>query len=97
LTTDFELVFIFERDRELYCMIEWFYTYKMKRIEKDVYRFPSVSLYKDETIQFKRNQSGAVTHLELQGIVFKRKPVGKEPGGDAQLPGEYNLRNFAEN
>jgi CubicO group peptidase (beta-lactamase class C family)/D-alanyl-D-alanine dipeptidase len=89
---DHNVLFISEKDGRLHALIEWGFQYPLEHIEKDKFRFPAYGLYPNETLNFQRDEDGAVVLASLNGVVFERRPVGLIDNGifriDAVAPVE---------
>jgi CubicO group peptidase (beta-lactamase class C family)/D-alanyl-D-alanine dipeptidase len=77
---DHDTLFIFERDRQLYGLIEWFFLYPLEAETKDVYKFPNAGLYHGEKLVFKRDASGKALEVEAARVRFPRRPIDGEDG-----------------
>ncbi len=78
---DHNTLYIFERDGQLWSLIEWFFYYPLTEVSPDVYRMPAYGLYPDETLSFTRDARGRGMNASLVGVDFERRWV--EPDGDA--------------
>lgn len=76
---DHNVLYILERDDQLWALIEWFFYYPLTPVDGDVYRFPNHGLYMDETLTFTRDANGKATAADLVGVVFPRRPVPPNP------------------
>ncbi len=74
---DFNVLFILEKDGQLYTLIEWQFLYPLKEIATDVYQFPDYGLYLGDKIIFKRNKAGVATEVDAASMLFKRRPLPK--------------------
>ena len=81
---DHNILYIFERDGRLWCLIEWIEFDPLEEVSAGEFKFPDHGLYDGERVIFKRNAKGQVIAAEAAGILFKRRPVGPEEGA-AQL------------
>ncbi len=77
---DHNTLYILEKRTHLYALIEWFYLYPLRRLEKDVYAFPDYGLYHGEKVIFHRDQEGRATEVIAAGIRFARRETGPEQG-----------------
>ncbi|HZU34372.1 MAG TPA: serine hydrolase [Gemmataceae bacterium] len=77
---DHETLYIFEKDRKLHALIEWFFVYPLTEISPNVYRFPDYGLYQDETLVFTRDKKGRATRVNAANIVFPRRQLDGEDG-----------------
>jgi CubicO group peptidase (beta-lactamase class C family)/D-alanyl-D-alanine dipeptidase len=81
---DHDVLYILERDRRLWALIEWFEHDPLEEVSENVFAFPERGLYDGERLVFTRDASGRATKVEAAGIVFERRRVGPEEGA-AQL------------
>ena len=79
---DHNVLYILEREGELYALIEWFYLYPLGPTDDpDTFAFPDFGLYHDETLAFDRDDSGRASRAVLGGsVVFDRRPIDGEDG-----------------
>lgn len=77
---DHNVLYILERDQQLYALIEWFYYYPLKEVSKDVFAFPDYGLYHGEKIEFHRKDNGEVDQCVAAEVVFQRREVGLKDG-----------------
>jgi hypothetical protein len=61
-------------------LIEWFFSYPLTEISKDIYAFPDYGLYHGEKLIFTRAQHGKATQVEAASVVFKRRHLDGEDG-----------------
>ncbi|MGH8251042.1 MAG: M15 family metallopeptidase [Steroidobacteraceae bacterium] len=81
---DHEILYIFERNGQLWALIEWFEFDLLEPVSKDAFKFPDRGLYAGERLVFTRDTSGQAILVEAAGIQFKRRRVGPA-SGTAQL------------
>lgn len=81
---DHEILYIFEKDGQLWSLIEWFEFSKLKQISRDVYAFPDHGLYAGERLVFTRDAKDRATQVVAANVRFARRSVGPEDGA-AQL------------
>ena len=81
---DHNILYVFERDGRLWCLVEWIEFDPLEEVSAGVFKFPDHGLYEGERVIFKRNAKGQVIAAEAAGILFKRRAVGPEEGA-AQL------------
>ena len=74
---DHNTLFILEKQGELFALIEWFFQYPLKNLEKDVFAFPDNGLYHGEKIVFQRDRSGKAVRAMAAGIPFERRPMAE--------------------
>ena len=77
---DHNELFIYERDGELQCLIEWFYHYPLKEISEDKYAFPNYGLYHGEYLLFNRDEQGVATDVIAAEVKFERRESGTQDG-----------------
>jgi CubicO group peptidase (beta-lactamase class C family)/D-alanyl-D-alanine dipeptidase len=77
---DHNTLYILEKDEQLYALIEWFFFYPLREINRDIFAFPDYGLYHGEKLIFSRDDKGRATQVEAANVVFKRRPVGTEEG-----------------
>jgi serine beta-lactamase-like protein LACTB len=77
---DHNTLFILEKDGALHALIEWFFSYPLTEISKDIYAFPDYGLYHGEKLIFSRDKNGNATQVEAASVVFKRRAVGTDAG-----------------
>ncbi|MDZ4700084.1 MAG: serine hydrolase [Rhodothermales bacterium] len=78
---DHNTLYVFERDGQLWTLIEWFFYYPLTEVSPDVYRMPAYGLYPDETLTFTRDAQGRGLNASLVGVDFERRRI--EPDGGA--------------
>jgi CubicO group peptidase (beta-lactamase class C family)/D-alanyl-D-alanine dipeptidase len=77
---DHDVLYIFEKDQQLYALIEWFTEYPLKQLSDSTFQFPDNGLYLGERMVFHKDASGRVSGVTAANVLFKRRPVGPEPG-----------------
>lgn len=77
---DHQILYIFERDGQLWALIEWFEFDSLERVSENVFKFPDQGLYPGERLVFTRDANGRATKVEAAGIRFKRRSVGPAAG-----------------
>jgi len=82
---DHNILFILEKNGALHALIEWFFSYPLTEISKDVYAFPDYGLYHGEKLIFSRDKNGNATQVEAASVVFKRRAVGTDAGGTFRI------------
>jgi CubicO group peptidase (beta-lactamase class C family)/D-alanyl-D-alanine dipeptidase len=73
---DHNVLYILERDKKLYALIEWFFLYPLEQEGPDLFAFPKSGLYDGEKVRFVRNAKGQATDAIAAGVKFARRPVG---------------------
>jgi CubicO group peptidase (beta-lactamase class C family)/D-alanyl-D-alanine dipeptidase len=71
---DHNTLYILEKERKLYALIEWFYLYPLEEVSENVFRFPDFGLYLGEKLVFSREKAGRASQVEAASVVFKRRP-----------------------
>nr|WP_298719880.1 serine hydrolase [uncultured Steroidobacter sp.] len=69
---------VYERDGEAYVRVDWSQHYKLERVGKDAYRFPTVGWYANEELRFMRDERGVAAAASLSGMVMPRRDLGAE-------------------
>ena len=82
---DHNILFILEKNGGLHALIEWFFSYPLTEISKDVYAFPDYGLYHGEKLIFSRDKNGLATQVEAASVVFKRRDVGTDAGATFRI------------
>ena len=77
---DHNTLYIFEKDGQLYTLIEWFFVYPLKEESENVYAFPAFGLYDGEKMIFTRDKKGRATRVEAANVVFERRKIDGENG-----------------
>ncbi len=77
---DHDILYIFERDGKLWCLIEWYEFDPLDEVSATVFKFPTRGLYAGEQLIFKRDARGRATQVEAAGITFKRRNIEPEAG-----------------
>jgi serine beta-lactamase-like protein LACTB len=77
---DHNTLYIFEKDGQLYSLIEWFFVYPLKEVAENVYAFPDFGLYLGEKLIFTRDKKGRATQVEAANVVFERRKIDGENG-----------------
>lgn len=77
---DHNVLYVLEKDNQLYALIEWIFLYPLTEESKNVYAFPDWGLYHGEKLIFKRDSKGRATEVEAASVVFKRRKVDGEGG-----------------
>lgn len=71
---DHNILFVFEREGQLWALIEWLELNPLEEVAPDTFLFPSDGgLYHGEGITFVRNGAGRVTGARTAGIPFERR------------------------
>lgn len=76
---DHDVLYLLEREGQLFALIEWFGLYPLEVIDADHLKFPSHGLYASEVLRVVR-QGGRVSALDLGGVIFPRRAIGPEDG-----------------
>jgi len=81
-----DILYIFEKDKKLWALIEWFEFNPLEQESENVFKFPNRGLYDGERLIFTRDRKGRVTQVEAASVVFKRRNVGPEdPAGQLRI------------
>ena len=75
-----DVLYLLERDQRLFALIEWFGLYPLTVVDADHLRFPDHGLYAGEVLRVVRDGRGAVSALDLGGVVFARRAIAPEDG-----------------
>lgn len=67
------ILFIYPKQGKLFARIEWFDDYPLQEMGQDYFTFPSVGLYQDEPVSFKRNANGKIEGVYAAGVYFRRR------------------------
>ncbi|MDQ6831460.1 MAG: serine hydrolase [Gemmatimonadota bacterium] len=82
---DHDVLFIHERNGQLYALIEWFFSYPLKEIKPNVFAFPEDGLYAGEKLFFRTDAKGRGTGVVAANVMFKRRSVGPESGNQLRI------------
>ncbi len=82
---DYDVLYISERGGKLYANIEWFFSYPLVEVSRDVFSFPSFGLYDGERVAFTRDANGKPTQVMVGGVVFPHRVVGPESGTQLRI------------
>jgi D-alanyl-D-alanine dipeptidase/CubicO group peptidase (beta-lactamase class C family) len=77
---DHDVLYVLEREGQLYALIEWFGLYPLAEVGQDVFRLPDFGPYAGETVSFARDAAGRATAAALSAVVFRRRALGPEGG-----------------
>ncbi len=77
---DHNTLYVFEKDRQLWALIEWFEYDPLRPVGDDEFQFPDNSMYVGERIRFRRDAKGHATRAIVAGIDFPRRAVGPGEG-----------------
>ncbi len=78
---DHNTLYIFEKDGQLHCLIEWIEFDALEEVDENTFKFPeNRGMYIGEKIVFQRDKSGRATQAEAAGVVFERRKVDGEDG-----------------
>jgi hypothetical protein len=59
-------------DGDLWCQVEWVYSYPMIELSEEVFAFPDYSLYGGEQLVFQRGPDGSVEGADMASVRFPR-------------------------
>ncbi len=82
---DYDITYVFERDGELWILIEQIEFDRLKRVSDNVFAFPESGLYVGEQVVFKLDKDGRATDLTAAGVTFRRRQIGPEEGAEQLL------------
>jgi CubicO group peptidase (beta-lactamase class C family)/D-alanyl-D-alanine dipeptidase len=82
---DHNVLYILEREGQLYALIEWFFLYPLEEVSRDVFAFPDWGLYHGERLIFSRDSADLATAVEAASVNFVRREVGTEAGGTFRI------------
>ncbi|MEX2115404.1 MAG: serine hydrolase [Bacteroidota bacterium] len=77
---DHNVLYIHERNGILHAQIEWYFSYPLQEVSRDVFAFPEFGLYHGERIVFTRDFSGNAVLATAANIGFVRRSVGTAEG-----------------
>jgi len=77
---DHDVLYVLERDGQLFAQIEWFALYPLTRVSDTLFRFPDGGLYAGEPLAFTRGADGRIGAALVAGVRFPRRAVGPERG-----------------
>lgn len=75
---DYDVLYFFEKDGQLWTLIEWFEFAPLTEVAPDIFKFPDYGSYAGEKIVFKRDKQGRVSEAVTASIAFKRRKVGMD-------------------
>ncbi|MCH2180434.1 MAG: serine hydrolase [Mariniblastus sp.] len=76
---DHNTLYVYEKNGQLWCTIEWFFQYPLTQIDDRTFAFPDYGLYHGERLVFASNE-GAAGSVEAAKIEFVRREVGTKNG-----------------
>ena len=76
---DHNTLFVYEKDEQLWCTIEWFFQYPLKEEKENVFSFPDYGLYHGEQLIFADNEGNAIS-VEAAKVLFERRETGTKSG-----------------
>ena len=79
---DHNVLYIFEKDGKLHCLIEWVFLYPLEEVNENEYKFPDFGLYQGDKLIFTRDKTGRATSVEAASVPFKRRVL---PGETAKV------------
>ncbi len=82
---DHNVLFILERDGQLFALIEWVFEYPLEQVDDNTFNFPDYGLYHDEQLIFDRDGDGQAAKVTAAEVVFKRRDVGTAEGATFQI------------
>tara|TARA_R110002111_G_scaffold2705_4_gene17942 strand:+ start:29922 stop:32306 length:2385 start_codon:yes stop_codon:yes gene_type:complete len=82
---DHNTLYILEDEGQLYALIEWFYYYPLKQIDRNTFEFPDYGLYHGEHLKFTRDKEDVATEVVAAEVKFLRREVGTKDGETFQI------------
>jgi serine beta-lactamase-like protein LACTB len=82
---DHNVLYILEKEGQLYALIEWFFLYPLKEVSDNVFAFPDFGLYHDEKLFFQTNQAGEVDKVIAANVAFPRRKLQGEDGATFKI------------
>ena len=82
---DHNPLYLYEDLGRLRVLIEWYFSYPLEEVSDSLFTFPPRGLYSGETLIVRRDQEGKGRSVELNGIVFPRRPVGPADGRQLKI------------
>src|SRR5262249_25267938 len=79
---DHNILYIFEKDGKLHCLIEWVFLYPLEEVKENEYKFPDFGLYQGDKLIFKRDKKGRAIRVEAASVPFQRRKI---PGETAKV------------
>jgi serine beta-lactamase-like protein LACTB len=78
---DHNTLFVYERNGQLHCLIEWTEIDPLNEESENVYAFPTDrGMYHGEKLVFTRDASGRATQVVAASVTFKRRKIDGENG-----------------
>ena len=84
---DHNVLYILERDGQLYTLIEWVFLYPLTQESDNVFKFPDYGLYHGDKLVFKRDAAGQGVEVDAASVLFKRRSLPK-PGEQFRITPE---------
>jgi CubicO group peptidase (beta-lactamase class C family)/D-alanyl-D-alanine dipeptidase len=82
---DHNTMFVYEDHGRLFALIQWFFAYPLAEVNDSVFAFPQLGLYPGERVIFHRGPNGRAVSAEAGNVVFPRRQVGPDEGGQLRL------------
>jgi serine beta-lactamase-like protein LACTB len=83
---DYNTLYVFEKDGQLWALIEWIEFDPLEEVSDNVFKFPeSVGMYHGEQLVFTREGSGRATQAKASGVVFERRKIDGEDGSTFKI------------
>lgn len=76
---DHNTLYVYEKQGQLWCTIEWFFQYPLEEKSERVFAFPDYGLYHGEALIF-ANNPGPAESVEAAKVVFERRETGTTNG-----------------
>ncbi len=77
---DHNTMFVYERNGQLWTLIEWVFHYPLTEVSPDVFAFPNYGLYHDEHLKFFRDTDGRASYVVAAEVRFDRRRAGPDHG-----------------
>lgn len=90
---DHNTLYVYEKDGQLYTLIEWLAHYPLTQVSANEYRFPSYGLYAGERLVFTRNAEGKATEVVAAEVMWARRAI---PGEDVETYKTNPVRPVAD-
>jgi D-alanyl-D-alanine dipeptidase/CubicO group peptidase (beta-lactamase class C family) len=74
----FHILYILEKDGHLTSLDDWYEYAPLHQLSSDTYVYSHRGNYDGEKLTFKRDKDGFATEVLVEGVVFRRRPVGRQ-------------------
>jgi CubicO group peptidase (beta-lactamase class C family)/D-alanyl-D-alanine dipeptidase len=82
---DHSPLLVYEHAGRLFALLQWFYAYPLLELADTAFALPQFGLFPAERFYFRRGRDGRITAVEVGSVVFPRRRVGPDGGGQLQL------------